>query len=155
MRGSERFFCPPRVFLRSGRIREKHLCDFWKRKIDFFFPVLFLSEKGRIFPDSEGVGGNIGKKIEDFFFVVPRKFYEFSGDPTSAVENRKRFSTAEERLLRFLRNRRGPAACRRKSQAIFDGRRGPFFENFLPISDESFFPSHKWLGEKNPPGTDL
>ena len=46
------------------------------------------------------------ERFSIFFFVVPRKFYEFSGDPTSAVENRLRFSTAEERFLRFLRNRR-------------------------------------------------
>ena len=37
------------------------------------------------------------------------------------------FSSDFRRLLRFLRNRRGPGACRRKSQAIFDGRRGSFF----------------------------
>ena len=134
----------------KSKIAQKIACDFLsdhgfvfapkgQRQIqDFFFPVLFLKEKGRIFPDSFGVGGNIGKKIKDFFFVVPRKFYEFSGDPTSAVENRLRFSTAEERLLRFLRNRRGPAVCRRKSLAIFDGRRGSFFfqkkDGFSPNS---------------------
>ena len=42
------------------------------------------------------------RKIEDFFFRVPRKFIEFSGDPASAVENRKRFSTADERFLRAI-----------------------------------------------------
>ena len=35
--GPAKIFCPPRVFLRSGRIREKHLYDFWKRKIEDLF----------------------------------------------------------------------------------------------------------------------
>ena len=32
------------------------------------FPVLFLKEKGRIFPDSFGVGGNIEKKDGSYFY---------------------------------------------------------------------------------------
>ena len=40
------------------------------------------------------------------------------------------------RLLRFLRNRRGPGACRRKSLAIFDGRRRSFFPIFPPTPKE-------------------
>ena len=60
-------------------------------------------EKGRIFSDSrspqiplESEGTRNRRRH------VPRKFIEFSGDPASAVENRKRFSTADERSLRAI-----------------------------------------------------
>ena len=62
-----------------------------------------ISEKGRIFPDSEGVGKNIGKKIEDLFSAVSSHFWK--------------------RKIQDFSFRRLPS----KSLAIFDGRRGSFF----------------------------
>ena len=118
-----------------------------------FFPVLFLSEKGRIFLDSEGVGKNIGKErsiffptpsesgkirrsiinfIEDLFFPVlfpesPQIPKESEGTAVLPIpkESERR---AKEKSKIFLFT-----VCRRKSQAIFDGRRGSFF------SDSRFF----------------
>ena len=78
-----------------------------RRKSPLGPPISFLKKKDRRGEPDRRSGSPLRsfftkeKRSSIFFFVVPRKFYEFSGDPTSAVENRLRFSTAEERLLRF------------------------------------------------------
>ena len=113
----------------------------------------------------------IAQKIACDFLSDLRFFFS-----PSAVENRLRFSTADEGpfserkrtdFLRLLRSRgkfqkkgeRFPlpgkekssiflfAVCRRKSLAIFDGRRGSFFL-VLFFRLAFFSPSHRWLGKK-------
>ena len=90
----------------------------------------------------------VDKKIFNFFFSVPRKFIEFSGDPASPVENRLRFSTGDESFL--------PFACFSFSPShIWLGKKilkTREWEGSLVPSDlrvfKIFFPSHIWLGEK-------
>ena len=110
-----------------------------------------------------GVGGNIGKKIEegspifdraplieDLFFSVPRKFHEFSGNPVSAVENRRGprspiggpcdfrrqtrvlFLSEKERVFPELRRSRGKYRNRKKYRNL-RGRPSFRFTCFFPL----------------------
>ena len=53
-----------------------------------FFPVLFLKEKGRIFPDSEEVGGNIGKERWKLFLPTHSWVGKNSFNEVSPIEDR-------------------------------------------------------------------
>ena len=123
-----------RKSIEIGALRERG-----NRRKSVFFPVLFLSEKGRIFPDSRffflcPCGAEGIKSCLSFRFLAPfskgkrANFFLF-------LRKRKKYRNRRNgRPLRFLWNLRGPGVggniekkrtfvCRRKSLAIFDGRR--------------------------------